>query len=85
VIAKAKEKLRQLENNSSREFSTVAHSGEPEPSDRKNQSEQPVQQYSLFLPEADNPAVEQLKALDIDNLTPRQALQQLYELKELLQ
>jgi DNA mismatch repair protein MutS len=85
VIAKAKEKLRQLENNSSREFSTVAHSGEPEPSDRKNQSEQPVQQYSLFLPEADNPAVAQLKALDIDNLTPRQALQQLYELKELLQ
>jgi DNA mismatch repair protein MutS len=85
VIAKAKEKLRQLENNSSREFSTVAHSGEPEPSDRKNQSEQPVQQYSLFLPEADTPAVEQLKALDIDNLTPRQALQQLYELKELLQ
>ena len=44
-----------------------------------------MQQFSLFLPEADNPAVEKLKALDVDNLTPRQALQQLYELKELLQ
>jgi DNA mismatch repair ATPase MutS len=33
----------------------------------------------------ESPAVEKLKDLDIDNLTPRQALQQLYELKELIQ
>jgi DNA mismatch repair protein MutS len=85
VIAKAKEKLRQLENNSSRESSVMVELGKSTSTKRDDSLDPPVQQYSLFLPEAENPAVEKLKALDIDNLTPRQALQQLYELKELLQ
>ncbi|MGD8594326.1 MAG: DNA mismatch repair protein MutS, partial [Gammaproteobacteria bacterium] len=102
VIAKAKDKLRQLENNSSRESSVMVNPGESkithgaqssgqlQERPHKQPQEQPGQQYSLFLPEVEyvmveSPAVEKLKDLDIDNLTPRQALQQLYELKELIQ
>ena len=106
VIAKAKDKLRQLENNSSRESSVMVNPGEskithgaqssgqlqerPHKQPQEQPQEQPGQQYSLFLPEVEyvmveSPAVEKLKDLDIDNLTPRQALQQLYELKDLIQ
>jgi len=90
VIAKAKEKLRQLENQSSRESSVLVNAGDHKISSGQTPTDQPGQQFSLFLPEVEyvtveNPAVEKLKTLDIDNLTPRQALQHLYELKELLQ
>jgi DNA mismatch repair protein MutS len=94
VIAKAKAKLRQLENsqfesNSSRESSVMVNPGDGKITNTPRPQEQPGQQYSLFLPEVEyvmveSPAVEKLKTLDIDNLTPRQALQQLYELKELI-
>ncbi len=90
VIAKAKDKLRHLENNSSRESSVIVNSGENKIVHGSQSADQPGQQYSLFLPEVEyvtveSPAVEKLKVLDVDNLTPRQALQQLYELKELIQ
>jgi len=34
--------------------------------------------------EAQSPALEMLKQIDVDNLTPRQALEQLYSLKATL-
>jgi DNA mismatch repair protein MutS len=95
VIRKAKDKLRQLENcqfesNGPRESSVMVNPSEGNIANAPRPPEQPGQQYSLFLPEVErvmveSPAVEKLKTLDIDNLTPRQALQQLYELKELIQ
>lgn len=44
----------------------------------------PEPQMSLFAP-ADNPAVTELKTLDVDNLSPRQALETLYRLKTLVE
>jgi DNA mismatch repair protein MutS len=40
-------------------------------------------QMPLFQPAEENPALAALKALDIDNLSPREALQALYELHDL--
>jgi DNA mismatch repair protein MutS len=44
----------------------------------------PPAQVDLFSSPAHNPAVKALEALDVDGLTPREALQKLYELKGLL-
>jgi len=100
VIVKAKEKLRHLENKSSQQSSLIltADNETPKKNNRQaiagdnslaalvsDKAAVPLtQQYSLFFPDAENPALEKLRALDLDNLTPKQALQQLYELKELL-
>ena len=46
-------------------------------------AEQNVRQLSLFPPEAPHPAVERLRELEPDELTPRQALELFYELKGL--
>ncbi len=46
-------------------------------------AEQNVQQLSLFPSEEPHPALERLEELEPDGLTPRQALELLYELKEL--
>lgn len=43
----------------------------------------PEAQLSLFAPSSNQPALERLRELDPDDLTPRQALKQLYELKAL--
>ncbi len=69
VIQNAKQKLHQLENNS------VASQ-----SDRLI-AEQPVQS-DLFFAEPFHPALDMLSNLEIDSLTPRQALDMLYQLKE---
>ncbi|BBP45425.1 DNA mismatch repair protein MutS [Thiosulfatimonas sediminis] len=72
VIHRAKEHLHDLENQS------VAN--------RVAKSSDEVQQFDLF--QMPDPRLEKLgeavKATDIDNLTPRQALEKLYFLKELL-
>ncbi len=47
-------------------------------------AEQQTEQLSLFTPPADAPALEALRALDPDALSPRQALEALYRLKGLL-
>jgi DNA mismatch repair protein MutS len=71
VIDKARGRLRELEESAHR------HS--------ENQAGQtPPQQMSLFPPDEPHPAVERLKLTDPDGLTPRQALELLYELKEML-
>jgi len=43
----------------------------------------PIQQMSLFSPAEDHPALKALADASIDDLTPRQALETLYRLKEL--
>ena len=82
VILKAKEKLRQLENKSSQEASLIIPKNETP--GKNNTANASPQQYSLFLADVESPAVEKLRALDVDDLTPKQALQHLYELKELI-
>ncbi len=47
-------------------------------------AERNVQQLSLFPSEEPHPALERLEELEPDGLTPRQALELLYELKELV-
>ena len=70
VLDAAREKLAELER------------GEHPPAARAAQTPPPAQ-VDLFS-NPTNPAVKALEALDIDGLTPREALQKLYELKGLL-
>ncbi len=44
----------------------------------------PEQQISLFPPVADHPVVDELNTINPDNLSPKQALEVLYRLKDLL-
>ena len=41
------------------------------------------QQFGLFAPPAPTPAMDALAAIDPDELTPKQALEALYRLKQL--
>ena len=41
-------------------------------------------QTELFIEEKMHPAIELLKEVDANNLTPREALEELYKLKELI-
>ncbi|MEH6583127.1 MAG: DNA mismatch repair protein MutS [Halioglobus sp.] len=66
VLVAAQEKLTELE----RDKATTAPAAAPHPS-----------QVDLFGVAAPHPAVDILEALDVDALSPRQALEQLYELK----
>jgi len=50
----------------------------------KSHAPQPVDQLPLFVETAPHPALERLEELDVDDLTPRQALDALYQLKQLL-
>jgi len=47
-------------------------------------TEQQVEQMSLFTPAPEGPALEALRSLEPDELSPRQALDELYRLKKLL-
>ena len=67
VLKAASHKLEELER------------GDPQPIASRNE-QQPAQD-DLFATPAPHPAVEMLKALDIDALSPRAALDRLYELK----
>ena len=65
VLRAARDKLRELEQG--REYST---SGSPAPA-----------QAELFAAATPHPVLEQLEGLDIDSLSPRQALELLYALR----
>ncbi len=66
VIRNAKQKLRQLEEQTAQE------------------TEREQQQISLFSPEQPHPAIERLNEINTDDMSPRDALNLLYELKETL-
>lgn len=68
VISRAKYKLEQLENQAYVE----------------QQSQQDVQQLDLFSSHECHPAVMFLEDMDPDNLSPRQALDTLYQLKKMI-
>lgn len=68
VVQRAREKLRELESSSA----------------ARADSESPDQQIGLFEAAPPHPLLEALEVLDPDSLSPRDALQQLYRLKELL-
>ena len=69
VIRNAKEKLRQLEEQTA---SQELNSGIAQ------------QQFALFPPEVENAALKRLEEIKVDHTTPQQAIQLLYELKKLL-
>jgi DNA mismatch repair protein MutS len=74
VIQQAKQKLAQLEQG------TPAL---PASSAQQASASQPLQQ-SLLLETAEHPLLDQLRLLAVDDLTPRQALEMLYQLKRQL-
>ena len=71
VIQKAKQKLRQLEEQSIQ--SMLAES--PQQADLFSQADKPA---------PISPAVETLRGLELDKLTPRQALELLYQLQDMV-
>jgi DNA mismatch repair protein MutS len=76
VIERAKTRLFQLEESSAASTSITGKTLKP---DNGNENQQ---QFSLFDTSVTHPAIEQLKSLDLDTLTPREALQILYELQD---
>jgi DNA mismatch repair protein MutS len=68
IIDQAKQKLQQLEQNSYQEQQTKMGS----------------LQLDMFANQNQFPAIEYLESLSLDDLTPRQALESLYKLKQLL-
>jgi DNA mismatch repair protein MutS len=107
VIARARERLRQLEDQSQRQAASQ-HLAPRREGDRKRSqgpdqkrdpgrdpdrvpSRDPIRdqdrphmaQLSLFPAELPSPALERLRAIDPDDLSPRQAIDLLYELRQL--
>jgi DNA mismatch repair protein MutS len=72
VVAAAKRKLAELEQEGQHSHTLIAAAAPDAPL-----------QPDLFANSAPHPAAERLKACDIDTMTPRQALELLYELQEL--
>ncbi len=71
VIQNAKQKLRQLEEQTANQENSAA-------------SIAPQQQFDLFAPTAESPALKKLEEIKVDEMTPREAINLLYELKGLL-
>ncbi|GAB1266353.1 DNA mismatch repair protein MutS [Aurantivibrio infirmus] len=93
VLAKAQEQLHILESESAKDFSRrelSQNQGNEErnakiaPSPATMPSPQAPQQSELFTAPAPHPAVSILETLDADELSPKQALEKLYELKAIL-
>ncbi|WP_328988091.1 DNA mismatch repair protein MutS [Thiorhodovibrio winogradskyi] len=81
VITRARERLRQLEDQSQRQ---AVSNNQAKGKDRDQDQDRPrMAQLSLFPPEPPSPVLECLRAIDPDNLSPRQALDLLYELRQL--
>ena len=76
VIERAKTRLFQLEESSAASTSITGKTLKPA-NGIENQ-----RQFSLFDNSVTHPAIEQLKSLELDTLTPREALQILYELQD---
>jgi DNA mismatch repair protein MutS len=74
VIDQAKQKLAQLEQGTTAQHLSAA---------QQTSAVQPLQQ-SLLLEPVEHPLLEQLRQLAVDDLTPRQALELLYQLKRQL-
>jgi DNA mismatch repair protein MutS len=70
VIESAKQRLLQLENQSANHITDISNHSDAE-------------QFSLFAPAADHPALDELREIDPDSLSPRQALELLYQLRQL--
>jgi len=82
VITKAKNKLRELEEHTIQVSESTLRKTKTKQTP-ENDAES-MQQYSLFSPTTQHPALDLLDDIDIDNLTPRQAHETLYRLKDLL-
>ncbi len=82
VIEKARNKLLELEEKTVQMSESSVRKSKGTQS-IENDSES-VQQFSLFSSEMHHPALDLLQDTDIDNLTPRQAHEALYRLKDLL-
>ncbi|MBK5969223.1 MULTISPECIES: DNA mismatch repair protein MutS [Thiorhodovibrio] len=103
VIARARERLRQLEDQSQRQAASQnlpprregdgeRDQGPDQKRDRgrdlsrdpnRDQDRPHMAQLSLFPAEPPSPALERLRAIDPDDLSPRQAIDLLYELRQL--
>ncbi|MEG3640246.1 DNA mismatch repair protein MutS [Magnetococcus sp. PR-3] len=77
VTRRAREVLADLEENA------VQHPGHPGQPDQEEPVFQPYQ-LTLFGDPPPSPALKELKGIDPDELTPKEALEALYRLKELL-
>jgi DNA mismatch repair protein MutS len=80
VVERARELLRHLETQGS-DFKLPAPPPPPQPSARQRHQEQ-AGQMRLFNT-AEHPAIETLRKLDVDHLSPLEALTKLYELKRM--
>jgi DNA mismatch repair protein MutS len=70
VITRARKKLEQLEQDDNKSSAGISSSGQG--------------QAELFISQPDHPAVTMLQDINPDNLTPKQAQDMLYRLRELL-
>lgn len=88
VIRNAKEQLSHLEGGAAPARPAVEHTAtapaEPEKQPRSARVSEPVMQADMFASLGPSKVEECLADLDVDGLTPRDALNRLYELKELL-
>ena len=88
VIRNAKGQLAHLEGSatpsaiSAQAAAPSAPKAQPQPSARASE---PVMQGDMFASLEPSVVEQALKTLELDNLTPREALNRLYELKELLE
>ena len=81
VIEKAKSRLLQLEENSVGENDLFSDQSEARPGPVKTKNDND-KQFSLFDSNQPHPVVDMIKALDIDDISPREALDMLYKLIE---
>jgi DNA mismatch repair protein MutS len=85
VIERAKSRLRELEDAAhGRLQAGTAVRGDDETADDAAAATPEMAQLSLFPLEAPSPALEALRETNPDELTPRQALETLYRLKDML-
>lgn len=85
VIAQAKKKLLTLERNSTHAPPAEAFTTANKLHDRPDPSaDDSMLQFSLFTPHGAHPVVDAISEMDVDDLSPKQALEILYQLKKLL-
>ena len=87
VVARARERLRALEEAAHAQagvHGSIQTEGQRGTSHTRTSSPPEMSQMSLFAPDPPSPALQSLRELDPDALSPRQALETLYRLKGLL-
>ncbi|NWO08409.1 MAG: DNA mismatch repair protein MutS, partial [Alteromonadaceae bacterium] len=89
VITHAKSQLAQLEGEDRPTAAAPAHEVReptpPAPQSQASQQSETIMQGDMFASMEPSVVEESLRKLDLDNLTPREALNRLYELKEKLE